>query len=125
MLNTLGRLRPIESDLVPTLERATAQRGETRRIAAAASRRDIRRIYFVGMGGSWASSVPVTAQLQASALPVPVFNVNAAEFTALMMDRVDEHALVIAASHSGGTPETVEAAAQAKAKGALVVSVAI
>ncbi|WP_300267512.1 SIS domain-containing protein [Microbacterium sp.] len=125
MSKILRPLRPIESDLVSTLEGAVAQRGLTQQIAAAAGKRAITRILFVGMGGSWASSVPVVVQLQRSALTVPIYNLNAAEFNALYSSGVGPTDLVIAASHSGGTPETVLAAQNAKARGALVVSVAI
>src|SRR5690606_35864620 len=99
----LRPLRPIESDLVSTLEGAVAQRGLTQQIAAAAGKRAITRILFVGMGGSWASSVPVVVQLQRSALTVPIYNLNAAEFNALYSSGVGPTDLVIAASHSGGT----------------------
>lgn len=125
MSKVLRGLRPIEDDLVPTLEGAVRQRGTTQRIAQEVKNRQITRILFVGMGGSWASSVPVALQLQLSALPVPTYNLNSAEFSAAYLPRVSATDLVIAASHSGGTPETVLAAEQAKAKGALVVSVAI
>lgn len=125
MSKVLRPLRPIESDLVTTLEGAVGQRGLTQQIATGARDRQITRILFVGMGGSWASSVPVVLQLQRSALKVPVYNLNAAEFNALYSDGVGRSDLVIAASHSGGTPETVLAAETAKARGALVVSVAI
>lgn len=125
MTKVLKPLRPIENDLVPTLAGAVSQRGLTQRIAADVRGRSITRILFVGMGGSWASSVPVVLQLQLSRLPVPTFNLNAAEFNALYAHRVGPADLVVAASHSGGTPETVLAAQTAKERGALVVSLAI
>lgn len=125
MTKVLKPLRPIEGDLVSTLEGAVSQRGLTQRIAADVRGRSITRILFVGMGGSWASSVPVALQLQLSRLPIPTFNLNAAEFTALYAHNVGPSDLVVAASHSGGTPETVFAAETAKKQGALVVSLAI
>jgi fructoselysine-6-P-deglycase FrlB-like protein len=118
-------LRPIEPDLVPTLERAVSQRPIADAIAAEVIARGIRTVYFVGMGGSWASSVPVTSQLQTSVPEIAVFNINAAEFSALYLPVIARNTLVVAASHSGGTPETVAAAVAAKERGALVVSVAI
>jgi fructoselysine-6-P-deglycase FrlB-like protein len=117
-------LRPIEPDLAEVLSRALSKRDLTREIAAAAADREIDEIYFVGMGGSWASSVPVVHQLQTSALRTPVWNINAAEFSAAYLDRLSPSTLVVAASHSGGTPETVLAAQQSAARGALVVGVA-
>lgn len=124
-MHAVRAVRPIEPDLVATLEGALAQRGTTQRIAAAAASRGIRRVLFVGMGGSWASSVPVALQLQTSGLPLSTFNINAAEFSSLWLPGVGPSDLIIAASHSGATPETVAAAEAARSRGALVVSVAI
>ncbi|WP_236968581.1 SIS domain-containing protein [Microbacterium aurantiacum] len=121
---TTTALRPVEPDLVEVLQGAVAQRGTAQQIAAEAVRRQVDRVFFVGVGGSWASSVPVTLDLQHAGLPFPVLNVNASEFTALTLPLVGPTSLVIAASHSGGTPETVEAARLAAARGALVVGVA-
>jgi fructoselysine 6-phosphate deglycase len=52
-----------------------------------------------------------------------VRNINAAEFTVTPPARLGAKALVIASSHSGGTPETVAAAKLAREAGALVVAV--
>lgn len=118
-------LRPTEPDLVDVLTRTTSQvRGLTQQISRAVRDRDISEILFVGMGGSWASSVPVTCALRDAHLGLPVYNLNAAEFSALDVGRVGPRTLLVATSHSGGTPETVAAAEQAAAQGALVVGVA-
>jgi fructoselysine-6-P-deglycase FrlB-like protein len=117
-------LRPIESDLVAVLRGATSQRGLTQEIAAEAVRRGITRVVFTGVGGSWASGVPANVLLGSLPTPFSSENINATELTSLYLPSIDEKTLVIAASHSGGTPETVAAAEAAAARGAFVVSLA-
>jgi fructoselysine 6-phosphate deglycase len=117
-------LRPIEPDIAPTLRTTVGQRDRTQEIAAEVVRRGIDTVMFVGVGGSWASSVAAAATLSAAARHLAVYNVNAAEFVLTHLDRVNSRTLVIASSHSGGTPETVAAAQAAAKAGALVVSVA-
>jgi len=117
-------LRPIEPDLVSVLRNAVSQRELTQQIAAAARERQIARVIFTGVGGSWASSVPVNVLLGSHATPFSSENLNATELTSLYLPSIDERTLVIAASHSGGTPETVAAAEAAAGRGALVVSLA-
>jgi fructoselysine 6-phosphate deglycase len=115
-------LRPIESDIVPVLARATSQRKLTRDIAREARSRNVNRVVFTGVGGSWASSVPANILLGSHPTAFSSENVNATEFTDLYLPSIDERTLVVAASHSGGTPETVAAAQGAADRGALVVS---
>lgn len=124
MSPSLLPLRPIESDLVSVLERSIAHRELTREIAAEAIARGINRVVFTGVGGSWASSVPANVLLGSGPTPFSSENLNATEFTDLYLGSVNERTLVIATSHSGGTPETVAAAEAAAARGALVVSLA-
>jgi len=116
-------IRPIESDLVEVLRGATAQRTLTDQIAERARRDGVTRVVFVGVGGSWASSVPATTLMASKGAPFSAENINATEFTDLYLDGIGEKTLVIASSHSGGTPETVMAARAAADRGALVVSV--
>lgn len=117
-------LRPIEADLVSVLERAVSQRELTREIAAEARRRGVNRVVFVGVGGSWASSVPIAVQLAAAGGSPSVENVNARDFTDIYLNGITAQTLVLATSHSGGTPETVQAANAAAERGAFVVSLA-
>lgn len=124
MTTTSRPLRPIESDLVPVLRGALEQRDLTVEIAAEAARRGIDRVVFTGVGGSWASGVPSTVSLASRSRAFGTENLNAAELTALYLPTIDERTLVVAASHSGGTPETVAAAEAAAERGALVVSLA-
>src|SRR5690606_34510963 len=107
-----------------TLERTLTRGPVIQQVVAAFKEREVSAVYFVGVGGSWASSVPANLLLQRSARTFATYNVNASEFSTMYLDRIDRQTLVIAASHSGGTPETVKAAQQAIARGALVVGLA-
>ncbi|MEU8193784.1 SIS domain-containing protein [Microbispora amethystogenes] len=117
-------LRPIDPQLREVIGGAVDQRGIAAKVAAEAAARGVTDVFFVGCGGSWASSVPAHASLSASAAGLVSHNVNAAEFLAAPPPRLSERALVVASSHSGATPETVAAARLAKEAGAYVVSVA-
>lgn len=75
---------------------------------------DIVNVVFVGMGGS---ALPAQMILSWPALSVPFQVVR--DYDAPFY--VGERTLVIAASYSGNTEETVEALAQAEAKGAQIV----
>ena len=124
MTHTLLTLRPVEADLLSVLEGTVAQRKLTQEIAAAAHQRQVRRVIFVGVGGSWASSIPVSVQLGSQSSSFGAENLNAADFTDLHLDTLDSRTLVVGTSHSGETPETVRAVEAAKERGALVVSLA-
>lgn len=117
-------LRPIEADIVETMQGTISTRPKTQEIAAEARKRKINAVYFVGVGGSWASSVPAATALLTDSRGLDVQNINAADLLTRFLTRVDEKTLVVATSHSGNTPETVAAAEAAAAQGALVVSLA-
>lgn len=117
-------LRPIESDIVETMLGTISNRSATQEIAEEAHRRGVDAVYFVGVGGSWASSLPAVTALLTDSRGLDVQNFNAADLLTRYLSRVSEKTLVIATSHSGNTPETVAAAEAAAARGALVVSIA-
>jgi fructoselysine 6-phosphate deglycase len=116
-------LRPIEPDFVPTLEAALGKADLAARIARESVAAGVTDVVFVGCGGSFSSSVHAAALLESRSRRLNVRNINAAEFTALPPARLGPSMLVIASSHSGGTPETVEAATVARERGARVVAV--
>jgi fructoselysine 6-phosphate deglycase len=61
--------------------------------------------------------------LEARSTRLTIRNINAAEFQALPPARLGPKMLVVASSHSGGTPETVAAANFARERGARLVAV--
>lgn len=83
--------------------------------------RDIRQIYFVACGGSKAFMHPSQYIMdEETTVPAAVYPSN--EFVHRCPKALGEHALVITCSHSGNTPETVEATRLAGEKGALTIA---
>ncbi|GAA2895697.1 SIS domain-containing protein [Streptosporangium fragile] len=117
-------LRPVDPLISEVIGGTVNQRGVAAKVAAEAAGRGVTDVFFLGCGGSWASSVPAHSTLSAGATGLVSHNVNAAEFLAAPSPRLSERSLVVASSHSGNTPETVAAARLAKEAGAYLVSVA-
>src|SRR3954449_6683031 len=111
------RLRPVEPDFVPTLAGVLEKQELARRIARDAVRAGVTDVVFIGCGGSFSSSVHATTSLETRATRLNVRDVHAADFHALPPARLGPGMLVIASSHSGGTPETVAAARFARQRG--------
>lgn len=83
--------------------------------------KSITHIYFTACGGSQA--VLMAGQYiidKETSIPAHVYTAN--EFVYDTPKEVNDHALVITCSHSGNTPETVNAAKKAREKGAIVVA---
>lgn len=88
----------------------------------AVSEKDVKNIYFVACGGSWAS-VELGNYIVDKNVDVPSRSYTANEFVNDTPKGLDEDSVVITRSHSGTTPETVEAAKLAREKGALTVGI--
>jgi len=91
-------------------------------LEAVRKREKITDIYLVACGGSYAQMLPCQYALEREASSFVAHALNAAEFKARAPKRVGRDALVILCSHSGTTPETVEAAKIARSAGALTIS---
>jgi fructoselysine 6-phosphate deglycase len=91
-------------------------------LEAAKSRKTVGEIYFVACGGSFALMLPNQYAVDRESKSIAGFAINAAEFTSRAPRRLGENSIVILCSHSGTTPETVEAARVARAKGALTIA---
>lgn len=89
---------------------------------AVASRPKLARVALTACGGSYAVMLPAEYFFGTSATGLEAAAFNAAEFTSRASTRVDDETLVILCSHSGETPETVEAARHARARGALTIA---
>lgn len=83
---------------------------------------NIKSVVFVGCGASKADLYPAKYFLDGNAKKLRVSHYTANEFNYATPEAVDDTAIVISASLGGTTPETVEANARAKAKGAHVIS---
>lgn len=115
-------LRPIEPDFAEVLLAALDQRQGAREFVRASMDAGIHSILFIGTGGSLASSVQAVDLLKARLTDLYVDNLSSAEVLANPPARLNAGSLVIASSHSGGTPETVAATNLAKELGATVIS---
>lgn len=89
---------------------------------AAAREAGITNVYLVGCGGSLFNFTPLHYFLDTHA-GVPVFLINAAEFSNRKPSQLGPGSVVIASSTRGNTPETAEAAAFAASMGAAVIAV--
>ncbi|MCM2444990.1 SIS domain-containing protein [Rahnella sp. CG8] len=91
-------------------------------LRAVAERKSVTDIYFVACGGSYAHMLPNQYIVEREAEQLNGIALNAAEFKARAPKRLGESSVVILCSHSGNTPETVEAAEIARKAGALTIS---
>jgi len=91
-------------------------------LQAVRSREKISDIYLVACGGSYALMMPCQYVLERESESVCAHALNAAEFKARSPRRLGKNSVVILCSHSGTTPETVEAAKISRAAGALTIS---
>jgi fructoselysine-6-P-deglycase FrlB-like protein len=116
-------LKPIDTDTVEKL-RATVQ--ERPAIAAVVNKvveAGLKNVFFVGAGGSLICSYPAHYLLQAKA-PFPTFQLQSDELNCSTPALMGPGSLVVLASYTGTTKETVAAAKTAKATGATVIAAA-
>jgi fructoselysine 6-phosphate deglycase len=86
------------------------------------AKKEVKSIVFVGCGASKADLYPAKYFLDQNAKQLRISHYTANEFNYATPASVDESTVVISASLGGTTPETVEANAVAKEKGATVIS---
>lgn len=115
---------PVPDDFEASVQHAVDQDDKARQIVDVALEKGLERVYLVGCGGSHFGTYPAFDLLDRHASAFATQRITSAELTSRAPIGLDEHALVIAASHSGGTPETVAAAQFAREKGATVVGIA-
>lgn len=97
---------------------------QIRDVIEAVKGRELKNIYLVGCGGSMAALAPGEYYLDLETdLPVKVYSSN--EFVHRVPKQLGENSLVITRSHSGNTPETVEATKLARSKGALTLAISM
>lgn len=94
-------------------------------VEAITAKNTINHVVFVGCGASKADLYPAKFFLDQNAKKLRVSHYTANEFNYSTPADVNENTVVISASLGGTTPETVEANAVAKDKGATVVSLTI
>ena len=89
-------------------------------VEAVKARKEVNEVYFVACGGSQAVLMAGEYMFdKESSIPSHVYTAN--EFVYDTPKRLNENSVVISCSHSGNTPETVEATKLARSKGALTI----
>ncbi|NJC70723.1 SIS domain-containing protein [Planosporangium thailandense] len=116
-------LKPIEADFTEKLQETIEQRAAIVEVVRGLAARGLKNVYFVGAGGSIICSYPAHYVLQARS-SVPVFQVQSDELNCQVPRLMGEGSLVVLASYTGTTKETVAAAKTAKATGATVIAIA-
>jgi fructoselysine 6-phosphate deglycase len=91
-------------------------------VKAVAARESVTDIFFVACGGSYAHMLSNQYIVEREAKNIVGHALNSAEFKARAPKRLGKSSVVIACSHSGTTPETVEAVKIAREAGALTIS---
>jgi fructoselysine-6-P-deglycase FrlB-like protein len=122
MAETLA-VKPIEPDFLDNLQKTLDQRSAIGAAVAEAARAGLRNVYFVGAGGSLICSYPAHYLLQRRST-LPVFQLQSDELNCSVPAAMGKGSLVLLASYTGTTKETVAAATAAKATGATVLAVA-
>ena len=85
--------------------------------------RGVDNVYFVGCGGSLYATYPVQFLMDTVADNLSAWNLTSNEFNFRRPRRLGERSLVVVASHTGRTKETVAAIETARAAGAAVLGV--
>ncbi len=116
-------LKPIDADTVEKLAESIAEYDAIRDAVRPLVDKGLHAVYWVGAGGSLICSYPAHYLLTQHGR-VPSFQVQSDELNCSQPALMDEHALVVLASYTGKTKETVAAAATAAKTGATVIAAA-
>ena len=116
-------LRPIDNGVVEKLQETIDQRPAIEAMVGGLVEKGLRNVYFVGAGGSIICSYPAHYLLQQKST-LPSLQVQSDELNCSTPAGMGPGSLVVLASYTGTTKETVAAATAAKATGATVIAVA-
>ena len=116
-------LKPIDADLVEKLTATIGEREAIADVVRDAVERGLRNVWFVGAGGSLICSYPAHYLLQQKA-SFPAFQLQSDELNSSVPALLGPGSLVVLASYTGTTKETVAAAKTAKSAGATVIAAA-
>ena len=109
-------LASVPSDLDATIGRALGQRARVGSVV-----HGIRNLWFVGAGGSLYASSPIGDVLAAKGRSVVTYRMNSNEFNYGPPATLGADSLVVVGSHTGTTPETIQAIETARSRGARAV----
>jgi fructoselysine 6-phosphate deglycase len=117
-------VKPFDPDFVTVVAGAAAQRGRAQDVVEQIVKvRELSNVYFVGCGGSLYATYPVKFLLETTSDSLDVFHLTSNEFNFRRPKRLGRHSLVVVASHSGRTKETLAAIDSAHAGDAAVLGV--
>jgi fructoselysine 6-phosphate deglycase len=122
VLPPVTELKPLPAGDRLALDRAIAQRADIEAFAAGVVKKGLRNLFLVGSGGGYLTHEGLQYLLETRSTKVPVFAISANEFIYRSPAALGEGSLVVLASHTGTTPEVVEAATFARSKGATVAA---
>ena len=108
-----------ENKMLESVNGALALRTEIENILDEAEKIGYRDIWFLGIGGTWASAMQVEVYTRGKSA-LPIYVENAAEYITTGNKRITKDSLVIFSSVSGTTGELVKALEKIKALGAKV-----
>ncbi len=97
---------------------------EIAKVEEAIKGREFENVFFVACGGSMAALMPGQYFFDKE-INIPSYVYNAGEFNTKKPAALGEKSLVITRSHSGNTPETVEATKYARSKGAMTIAISM
>lgn len=106
-----------------SLERAVLVKDEAAKLGLELAKADIRRLYLVGCGSPYQNMASLKYWMDRDAKKLEIGLYYAAEFLNATPPRLDEHTLVVLASFSGSTAETVAAAEFLKTKPVMTVGI--
>lgn len=116
-------LQPIDPEIITRGDATIALGPDVDRYVQGLVDAGLRNVYFVGAGGSLICSFPAHYLLQRSS-ELPVFQLQSDELNCQPPAAMGPGSLVVLASYTGTTKETVAAARTAKATGATVIAAA-
>ena len=121
MTQTEHAPKPVAEDFEETIRFAGAQRERIEAIAGEAKEGGIANIWLVGCGGSHYAMSAAQYTLTQRGKHIVSFRLNANEFNHARPALVGADSLVVVGSHSGKTPETLEAIEVARSLGARTI----
>ena len=123
VLPAVTELKPLPTQPRAGMLRALEQRAEIEAFAASAVERGLRNVFLTGSGGGLLTHEGLQYLLERRSTRLSAFALSASEFIYRDPAGLGESSLTVLASNTGTTPEVVEAARFARAKGSLTAAV--
>lgn len=121
MAQTQAEPKPVASDFEETIRFANSQRSRLRDFARQAADSGVTNVWLVGCGGSHYAQSSAHYTLTQRGKRLTSFRVNSNEFNHARPVHLGPESLVVVGSHSGKTPETLQAVETARSAGARII----